>query len=98
MLRKIGFFSQNFLSRNLLLAKFSTSREIFFSQSLSRKFLLSCKVVSLLYVRRVVGGGGTGSAVLDVFVVTHVNLGRGVRHKGAFYFFFEFFSFKNSLQ
>ena len=95
MLRKIGFFSQNFLSRNLLLTKFSTSCEIFFSQSLSQKFLLSCKVVSLLYVRRVVGGGGTGSAVLDVFVVTHVNLGRCVRHKGPFYFFGGFFSSKN---
>ena len=92
---KIGFFSQNFLSRNLLLAKFSTSRKIFFSQSLSRKFLLSCKVVSLLYVRWVVGGGGTGSAVMDVFVVTHVNLGRCVRHKGPFYFFGGFFSSKN---
>ena len=95
MLRRIGFFSKNFLSQNLLLAKFSTSREIFFSQSLSRKFLLSCKVVSLLYVWWVVGGGGMGLAVLNVFVVTHVNLGGGVRHKGPFYFFFGFFSSKN---
>ena len=91
---KIGFFSQNFLSRNLLLAKFSTSREIFFSQSLLRKFLLSCKVVSLLYVRRVVGGGGTGSAVLDVFVVTQ-STSEGVRTaQGTILFFWGIFFFQ----
>ena len=49
----------------------------------------------MLYVRWVVSDGGMGAAVLDVFVVTDVNLRRGERHKGRFYFLGGFFSSKN---